>query len=41
MSEDIQYIYEPTAIQAEFHECSDDYIVLGGSRGSGRLAPLE
>lgn len=34
--EDINYIYEPTPIQEEFHACSDDYIVLGGSRGSGK-----
>lgn len=41
MSNDTQYIYTPTAIQSEFHESSDDYIVLGGSRGSGDLAPLD
>ena len=33
---DQEYIYEPTPIQSHFHECSDDYIVLGGSRGSGK-----
>ncbi len=32
-------VYEPTERQAYFHSCSDDYIVLGGSRGSGVLAP--
>ena len=31
-----RYIYTPTAIQEEFHSSSDDYIVLGGSRGSGK-----
>ena len=24
-----EYIYDPTDVQAYFHECSDDYIVLG------------
>lgn len=31
-----KYIYDPTDVQSYFHECSDDYIVLGGSRGSGK-----
>jgi hypothetical protein len=29
-------VYEPTAKQNYFHTLSDDYIVLGGSRGSGK-----
>lgn len=33
-------VYEPTERQAYFHSQSDDYIVLGGSRGSGVPAPV-
>lgn len=29
-------IYEPTERQAFFHSCDDDYIVVSGSRGSGK-----
>lgn len=31
-----EILYDPTPRQAFFHSCSDDYIVLGGSRGSGK-----
>lgn len=31
-----EIVYEPTPRQAYFHSQSDDYIVLGGSRGSGK-----
>lgn len=34
MSADV--IYEPTERQNFFHRCEDDYIILGGSRGSGK-----
>lgn len=33
---DLNYIYVPTEKQSYFHSLSDDYIVLGGSRGSGK-----
>lgn len=36
MISDSEIIYEPTERQEFFHACSDDYIVLGGSRGSGK-----
>ena len=34
-------VYEPTARQALFHASSDDYLIAGGSRGSGVLPPLD
>lgn len=30
------FVYVPTERQAYFHQCSDDYIVASGSRGSGK-----
>lgn len=32
----VNIVYEPTERQSYFHTLSDDYIVLGGSRGSGK-----
>jgi hypothetical protein len=36
MSADLNYVYVPTERQTHFHTLSDDYMVLGGSRGSGK-----
>lgn len=33
---DLNYVYVPTDRQSYFHTVSDDYVVLGGSRGSGK-----